>query len=358
MRRIVVGFGTRPEAIKLGPVVAELRHRGCEPELLCTAQHTTLLRGTPAETDLVGAYSLGLESDGDVERWLLRAAPLLYDRLDRETDLVVVQGDTMSAYAIALAASDLGIPVAHVEAGLRSHDPLEPDPEERFRVAIAKLATIHCCPTVIAMENLAAEGVDQGKYLTGNPVVSALERYATLIPVAEPADQVLVTMHRHEWKARGAKHVQATINALLETAERWPHVRFLWPMHPGVVQFAALKPWMLPRNALVSPPLAYTETITQLRRSIGVATDSGGLQEEAATLGVPCAVLRNVTDRPESIDVGLAALFPPDPAGMSDGLDWLLHRAAPRIPSSCFGTPDAARAIAQVLTTAPLTNDP
>jgi UDP-N-acetylglucosamine 2-epimerase (non-hydrolysing) len=340
--------GTRPEFIKLGPIADELGGLGVGPYVLATGQHSDLLKGTPAETDLANAESLGLASGGDVQNWMGKAVPALYRAYKRlKPSVVVVQGDTMSAYAGALAAKTLGIPVAHIEAGVRSHDLTEPEPEERFRVAIAQIASQHYAPTKRAVENLLAEGIPKNRIvLSGNPVVSALARYANAKPVEKPENQVLITMHRREWLAKGERHVRQTVNAFVRAAQEHPETRFLWPMHPVVLKTLGKRPWEFARNLLVTPPLAYAEAVGQLGRSIGVATDSGGLQEESATLGVPCAVLRRVTDRPESVEAGVAELFYPGPMGVAQAIHCLITRQLPRKPIADFGTIDSARIIA------------
>lgn len=350
--RIVALFGTRPEAIKLGPVVHELRMLGLHPTLICTNQHTDLLRGTPTETDLFGGLSLELASDGNVTTWIAEAILPIKDAFDsmRPIAAVVVQGDTMSAYAGALACSQLKLPLAHVEAGLRSHRIDEPWPEEGIRVAITKHADWHYAPTYAAQRNLLDEGVANDRiHVTGNPIVSALARYGHADIVEQPARQILITMHRREWTDRGAFHVIRTIDAILEAGHQNPDVRFLWPMHPNVLRIAGVDPRLAPDNVLICPPIAYRETMHQLARSAGVVTDSGGLQEESATLGVPCAVMRNVTDRPESVDIGVAKLFPPTPEGTAGAVRCILTNELPRRASNIYGTPQSARLIAQHL---------
>lgn len=349
--RVCVVYGTRPEAIKLGPVVSELRSLGVDPLVLCTGQHTTLLHGTPAESDLAESRSLNLPSAGDVPTWIHAAVPAISDAIG-ECGVVVVQGDTMSAYAGAVAGSRLHRTVCHVEAGLRSHTPLEPWPEEAIRKAIAEHARWHYAPTNTARENLRAEGVpDERILVTGNTVVSAIARYGDVThhPVAD--QQILVTMHRREWVGMGRDYVRLTIDALYDAADQHDTIRFLWPMHPNVLAVSGIDPRDGPPNLLISPPISYRESLTQLARSMGVATDSGGLQEEAATLGVPCAVLRNVSDRPESIDAGLAKLYPPSASGLLAAIDWLVRQEVPRIPSDVYGTGHAATRIAQHLHT-------
>lgn len=325
-------------------MVAELRKLHAPLTLVCTGQHTDLLKGTPADSDLAASCSLNLPSTGDVWEWVTAAVPVIEDTLRELAPIaaLVVQGDTMSAYAAALAAVGANVPLAHVEAGLRSHRDDEPFPEERIRKAIAQRADFHYCPTSIALENLTREKVGGRQVVTGNTVVSAISRYSKVEPCPKPEPQILITMHRREWTQSG--QVQATVDALVESAHRYPGIRFLWPMHPGVKPLVRLGD--RPINLQIVAPLRYTEALTQLARSIGVATDSGGLQEEAGVLGVPCAVLRNVTDRPESINCGVAKLFSPTPDGLTAAIRCLVSNELPRMPILAYGTPESARNIA------------
>jgi UDP-N-acetylglucosamine 2-epimerase (non-hydrolysing) len=186
----------------------------------------------------------------------------------------------MSAYAGTIAASSLGIPVAHVEAGLRSGVIDEPWPEERIRRSISLNAAWHFCPTERSRRNLWAEGTpDRRIFVTGNPVVSAMHRYADPTPCEVPENQILVTMHRREWTDAGRAVVLKTIFALFEQAIRYADIKFLWPMHPGVRKIGGVALNRTPDNVVLGPPLAYREAIDVLRVSLGVGTDSGGLCE-------------------------------------------------------------------------------
>jgi UDP-N-acetylglucosamine 2-epimerase (non-hydrolysing) len=348
MKKIVFIWGTRPEALKIGPVVAQL------PDSVCvsTGQHSELLKGTPAESDLSRSISLNLESQGDVSLWVGKAVPRLEKVLEGLYPIgaVVVQGDTMSAYAGALAASKLRIPICHIEAGLRSGDLDEPWPEERIRRAISLRATWHYAPTRTALCNLLREKVPLSRILvTGNPIVSAIHRYADPTPQEVPDNQVLVTMHRREWIDLGRACVLETIDALFESATIYPDIRFIWPMHPGVLKVVDSELTNAPQNVSICPPMAYRATISTLKASLGLATDSGGLCEEAATLGVPCAILRNVTDRPEAVDAGVAKLFQPGPEGMRAAVRCLVGKELPRKPTEIYGTKDSASLIATEL---------
>lgn len=348
--KLVFVYGTRPEALKIGPVVRELRDSPLA--IIATGQHSELLQGTPAESDLRDAICLNLPSSGDISVWVAVAIPRLVGVLEGLLPIkaVIVQGDTMSAYAGALAASQLRIPLVHIEAGLRSGDLEEPWPEERIRRAISVRAKLHLAPTERAKRNLLAENIPESQIrVTGNPIVSALHYYADPTPQEVPDSQIMVTMHRREWTDLGRACVLETIFALYEMAELYPDIRFLWPMHPGVLKIADIDIRKTPENVLISPPLAYRDTIAQVKRSIGVGTDSGGLQEECATMGVPCAVLRNVSDRPESVEAGVAKLFVAGPEGMREAIKCLVSRELPRKPLALYGAPESALLIAMEL---------
>lgn len=352
--RIVLLYGTRPEAIKLAPVAAELRALSVQVTVICTGQHSDLLDGTPAKQDLWPCCSLGLPSDGHVTEWIGNAVLPIEETLEtmRPVSALVVQGDTMSAYAGALAASRLHIPVAHVEAGIRSHSETEPWPEEGIRRAIAQHAFWHYAPTQNARKNLISEGIpEQSVRITGNTVVSAISRYGRGVKSVPAEQQVFITLHRREFTDQGHQFINQVIESVYHQAEKYPDLRFLWPMHPKVLKLSGIDPRNAPENVLISPPLAYHESIGQLARSLGVATDSGGLQEEAAVLGVPCAVLRAVTDRPESVDLGIAKLFPPTPDGIGRAIRCLVTNELPRTPSDCYGSYDAAHNVARHLVT-------
>lgn len=343
---ITIVFGTRPCAIKLGPVAAELRALGITPRIVCTGQHTSLLRGTPAESDLADATALGLASDGNPLRWASHAvAPIA--RALQGSKLVVVQGDTMSAVAATRAAYALNIPVAHVEAGVRSGTLEEPWPEEGFRREITAFARWHAAATTTALANLVREGVPRANIeLTGNPGVSALARYVGARPSAPAARAyALLTMHRREWQQ--AVDFDAWTEALAEAAAEHPALEIVWPVHPHVEP--RLPKGVLPANVRLTTPLPYNAMIVLLVGATGVLTDSGGLCEEAATLGVPCAILRNVTDRPEAVDAGVARLFAPTSAGLGEAVAMIARGSLPRRPTDVFGGVDSAAKVAKAL---------
>lgn len=340
---ILLAFGTRPEAIKMGPIAACLTERKVPWIGLCTGQHTDLLRGTPADTDLRRSESLNLPSDGNVLRWLSTCEKAAHQWLLAHPNigLVVIQGDTMSALAVARAAG--GRSLAHVEAGVRSGDTHNPWPEEETRIAITKLVDWHYAPTSTAYANLVSEGIPLSQIrMTGNPIVSALARY-TVATSSPSMGHVVVTLHRREFVQ--SANFKETINTLLNAMAWHGGIEFYWPMHPAVKQ-AIGELESIPKNLLLSAPWDYATAARMLATAKGTITDSGGIQEEAATLGVPCAVVRHVTDRPESIEAGTARLFPPTSDGVVAAVQCIAAETLPRSPTAVFGTPDSALQIA------------
>lgn len=363
MADLLVVFGTRPEAIKLGPVVAELRTLGVDTRIVCTGQHTTLLQGTPAESDLAGGLSLGLASDGSVARWMTKAQNQLIAFTNLSPAIngtrpaaVVVQGDVMSAHVGAVAAQLCDVPVAHVEAGVRSHDLNDPWPEEQNRVSITRIASLHLAPTSTAFANLVAEGVAPNTIrVTGNTVVSALARYAPGVRATNPPDNlVLVTLHRRE--IQRADRLGALLQAIADEARARPATTVLWPVHPACAKY--LNRALAPRNLVLENPLTYEPFVRTLARTKLVITDSGGLVEEAATLGVPTVILRMTNDRPEAVDAEMAYRLDPTPDGVRAAFrvaDDVSQFPIPREPTSVFGDPGAAGIVAREL--ARLAND-
>lgn len=342
---ISVVFGTRPEAIKLGPVVAELQALGRTPQVVCTGQHTDLLRGTPAETDLSQAVSLGLVSDGNVPRWLTRAQQAVGDWLAlKQPKVLVVQGDTMTVQAAAHAAVALDIPVLHVEAGLRSHNLRNPWPEEVTRVTVSKLATWHYAPTSTSFANLVAEGVRPLRIqVTGNTVVSALARYAPDVrPTPAPEATVVVTMHRRE--VQTPEMASMVYRELYKLAMHEPHLRVVWPMHPGFARWLGTEPEM-PPNVTLAGPMPYRQFVGMLAKARLVITDSGGLVEEAATLGVPTVIWRDSNDRPEAVASGIAVTCSLSAGALAHAFERAcgLHR----LPTVAFGGAEAASLVAR-----------
>lgn len=326
---ILVVMGTRPEAIKLAPVVAALRRRkGLKTFVCATAQHRELLDQVLKLFALKPDFDLNLMRRGQTpdavaRRVLAKLAPLL-SRL--KPDLVVVQGDTTTAAAAALCAAQRGIPVAHVEAGLRSFDANDPYPEERNRVLIDSIASLVFPPTAGARANLARENI-RGRLsvLTGNTVVDAM-RVARPGRAPKGAREVLVTLHRRE--IHGAP-LRRTCAGLLALVEKNPDLRLVCPVHPNPVVRREMNRLVHPRVRLTAP-LSYPEILALLKRAPFVITDSGGLLEEAVSLGKPVLIVRAKTERPEAVARGAAVVVGLAPAKLAAWTERLLKNAALR----------------------------
>ncbi|HEY9070455.1 MAG TPA: UDP-N-acetylglucosamine 2-epimerase (non-hydrolyzing) [Candidatus Ozemobacteraceae bacterium] len=312
-------LGTRPEVVKLAPVIREARSRtGVTATVLHTGQH----REMAAEMfDL-----FGIRPDIDLavmqpNQTLFSVSAKILEGLEavlreRRFDAILVQGDTTTAFLGALAGYYTKTRVAHVEAGLRTHDKLSPYPEEMNRRLAGALADLHFPPTPRAKNNLLAEGIPAEKIIvTGNTVIDALlwalempyEAPADLAPIlATPGRLVLVTTHRRE--SFGEPH-RRVFQAFLQLAEAFPDVRILFPVHPNpnVRAEVAHQLGNHPRIHLVAP-LGYLDFIHAMQAATIILSDSGGVQEEAPSLKKPVLVLRDHTERPEGIESGCLKL--------------------------------------------------
>jgi UDP-N-acetylglucosamine 2-epimerase (non-hydrolysing) len=295
-------IGTRPEAIKMAPIALAAKSRaGIVHQIVATGQQNALFDQAIDGFDIIVDQQLGLlPAGGDIAGHIdaMRAALTALFAANRP-DLVLVQGDTNSAYAAALAAHDKGIAIGHVEAGLRTHVPTRPWPEERNRVAIAQIATLHFAPSVQAMDNLGAERVKGTVFLTGNPGIDAL--MMTARPPRVPSKgvhQILVTCHRRE---NFGAPLTAICAALSKLAAR-EDVLITLPLHPNSQVRTVILSLLgeVARIRLIAP-LDYPDMIATIRSSRMVISDSGGLQEECGALGVPLILMRDETERPEVV---------------------------------------------------------
>lgn len=326
-RKVLVVFGTRPEAIKLFPVVRALADApGIDVRTCVTAQHRGLLDQVLAIADLIPDVDLDLMEPGQsLDHLTARLLTGIGEVLDTERpDRVLVQGDTATAMAGALAAYYRRIPVGHVEAGLRSGDIYQPWPEEVNRRIVAPIADQHFAPTETAAEALVRENIaSETIHVTGNTVIDALHATAARID-ADPslaagldriADRfsgrhvILVTTHRRENFGGG---MAAIARALARIAAR-PNVAVLFPMHPNPNVVSAMDAVLGDNPAIARiEPLDYPHFIRALGLSHIVLTDSGGVQEEAPALGKPVLVMRETTERPEGVAAGTAKLIGAD----------------------------------------------
>ncbi|MEU5693192.1 UDP-N-acetylglucosamine 2-epimerase (non-hydrolyzing) [Actinosynnema sp. NPDC020468] len=317
MRHVLAVYGTRPEAIKTAPLIAGLR---ADPRfrstVLVTGQHRELLDQVNRLFDIQPDEDLDLCAPGQTPESLtadvVRALVPRFDAL--KPDVVVVQGDTTTAFAAALAAHYARVPVAHLEAGLRSHAP-DPFPEEANRRLITVLAALHLAPTPANRDNLLRENVPADRIaVTGNTGLDALWSVATglgayhdpVLGVLAARRHVLVTAHRRESWGEPLDRIARAVRAL---AELEPDVVFVVPLHRNpVVRHVLCARLLGVPNVLLTEPLSYHDTVRLVAEAHLVLTDSGGLQEEAPALGTPVLVLRDATERTESLDSGAARL--------------------------------------------------
>lgn len=368
--RVMVVIGTRPEAVKMAPVVEALQARrdAVECRVVLTGQHTDMVDRVLELLEVPVDRSLGIMREGqtlyDVGTAVLTALRDVV--LEERPSMILVQGDTATVFFASLVAFFERVPLGHVEAGLRTGDRWSPFPEEMFRRLTDHAAELHFAPTRRAAAALAAEGIGPGGiHLTGNTVVDALLRIvgrggepeepglATLLaPGAERL--VLLTAHRRESFGPPMERVFQAVRSL---ADRNPDLAVLFPVHPNpqVKEPAERILGGHPRIHLL-PPLDYPDLVRILSHADLVLTDSGGIQEEAPTFGVPVLVLREVTERPEAVEVGVAERVGTDPAAILEAADRALaapphDRGAgprPRSPSP-FGDGRAGERIADLV---------
>lgn len=343
--RALFVLGTRPEAIKLAPVVRAAReHRDWDVVVCNTGQHRELLAPMLDVLDLRPDITLEAMRPGQGLNALL--ATLLTELSavfsDVAPDMVVAQGDTTTVLASALAAHHARIPIAHVEAGLRTGDLAAPFPEEANRVLVGRLAELHLAPTPRAADNLLSEGVDPEQVLvTGNTVVDALNMVRQRLPArgAPPPSarrwahlgaerrMILVTGHRRESFGGG---LDAVCDALLKLARAHPDVDIVYPVHlnPAVTSLVEARLGGV-ANVHRLPPLDYPAMVWMMDRASFVITDSGGIQEEAPELGKPVLVTRASTERGEAVEQGSAVVVGYDATALVTVADqWLRDPAA------------------------------
>lgn len=354
---LLVVVGTRPEAIKLAPVVRALRATAwARVTVVDTGQHDALTGQALASVGLTADVRVALTR---VDHSLTELLGSLLREIDAvlaevNPDVVLVQGDTSSALAGAQAGFHRGIAVGHVEAGLRSGDPLIPFPEEANRRMITALARWHFAPTTRAADQLRAEGVPAAAVvLTGNPIVDELQRTlartagSTAPPVAPGRRLLVATLHRRE--SIGAP-IDAILRALGRIADEHPDLDVWLPLHanPRVRDRIRAALGGRPQVQLVAAA-DYPDFLRRLAAAALVVTDSGGVTEEAAVLGVPTLVVRDRTERTEAIEAGVAELVGTDEQRIVSAAGRALASNAPRSGSGAFGDGDAGERIAAAL---------
>ncbi|MCC8120514.1 MAG: UDP-N-acetylglucosamine 2-epimerase (non-hydrolyzing) [Oscillospiraceae bacterium] len=318
-KKVMSIFGTRPEAIKMAPLLLGMKHRADLESICCvTGQHREILDPVLQLFQIQPQFDLNVMEPGQslsilTSRVLAELEPVLEQA---RPDMILVHGDTASTLAGALAGFYHRIPVGHVEAGLRTGHRYAPFPEEIDRTLVSHIASVHFCPTAANRDNLRREGIKQQVYVTGNTVIDSIQ---TIIekdyPFTDPclnsldfdsSKVILVTCHRRE---NYGEPMERIMSALRTLADRYPEVELVYPMHPAQIVRQTAKRLLggHPRIHLLEP-LNVQEMYHLLRRCYMVLSDSGGLQEEAPSLGKPVLVLREDTERPEAVAAGTVKL--------------------------------------------------
>lgn len=314
---IVLAFGTRPEATKMAPVYRALQARGgLEALILSTGQQREMLDSAMQVFGLRADLDLGVMTERQTLAGLTgKIVPQAGEKLrELGADMVLVHGDTSTSFCVALSAFYEGIPVGHVEAGLRSFDLTAPFPEEANRRLTGVLSQLDFAPTRASRANLLREGKSEsGIFVTGQTAVDAVREVAGRMPLRPEWQALLdagqklvtVTMHRRE----NLPHMREMAQALAALAQEFSAYTFIYPVHLNPAVQEAVRPALegLP-NFILTEPLDYAEMAPLMASSSLLLTDSGGLQEEGAALGVPVAVLRDVTERPEGVEAGVLRL--------------------------------------------------
>ncbi|WP_395090855.1 non-hydrolyzing UDP-N-acetylglucosamine 2-epimerase [Armatimonas sp.] len=355
-------FGTRPDAVKMAPLVKELLRypEQIRTVAISTGQHREMLDQVLSVFNLKPDYDLGLMKPGQsLSELTSRALMALEPVLEKEKPkLVIAQGDTTTTFAASLAAFYAQADFGHVEAGLRTDDKFDPFPEEMNRRLTTRLTNFHYAPTELSRENLLREGIAPDTIrVTGNTVVDALHTVSQLdytfddptlaAFVARPGRLILVTAHRREnWGERMA----SACCAIRRLVEQFPDVRVVFPMHRNPVVREVVMPLLANHDRiLLTEPLDYFPFVHVMKASHFLLTDSGGAQEEAPGLGKPVLILRLTTERPEGVHSGNAKLVGTDEAVVFDTASELLANeasyAAMARAASPYGDGDAARRI-------------
>jgi UDP-N-acetylglucosamine 2-epimerase (non-hydrolysing) len=329
-KKVLLVFGTRPEAIKMAPLVRLFRQdtRSFITRVCVTAQHREMLDQVLEIFNIVPDWDLRIMKKNQ-DLFDITASVLLKMKnvlSEFSPDIVLVHGDTNTTVAAALAAFYMKIPVGHVEAGLRTHNIYSPWPEEMNRQIVSRISTLHFVPTENSGNNLLNEGIPIERIIkTGNTIIDALNIALEVIKNSNPEipgfpeeeirkrDRiVLITGHRRENFGDGFKSV---CRAIVRLADRFPEVHFVYPVHLNPnIQTQVNRSLNIDRkkNIHLLKPLGYLPFIALMSRTCVILTDSGGIQEEAPSLGKPVLVMRKITERPEGLDSGMAKLVGTD----------------------------------------------
>lgn len=363
MKKILCVVGTRPEVIKMAPVIKYLQHDAAfDIRLASTSQHRQMLDQMLATFELVPDIDLDLMKEGQTLPQLTARLPVPLDDLlgHEKPDLVLAQGDTTTVSMVGLACFYRHIPLGHIEAGLRSGNFYYPFPEEMNRVLVSRLTSLHFAPTEEAKSNLLKEGYQAERIIvTGNTVIDAL--YAILknnLPLDPRIDTskrlILVTAHRRE---NFGDNLIAICESIRQIVERHSDVQVLYPVHPNPHVLRTVHKLLgnIP-SVILSEPLDYASFVTAMKRAYLILSDSGGVQEEAPALGVPVLILREQTERPEGVLSGVARIVGTNPKTILHWVDRLLnddevYRQMVLKKGSPYGDGKASQRIAEAIQT-------
>jgi len=336
-KKIAVVFGTRPEAIKMAPVILELnKHQDIfETKVIVTAQHREMLDQVLSVFSITPDWDLNVmkenQSLSDITTTVLKGIERVF--IQEHFDLVLVHGDTTTSFAAALAAYYHQIPVAHVEAGLRTYDTYNPFPEEANRQLIDAITDLFFVPTVATKENLLNENKNsQSIIVTGNTVIDAIKYTKELTkqhPILDKMNRkseqkwLLLTMHRRE---NYGKPMSQVFEAVIDLVEEYPEIEVLMPVHLSPIVQSVVKEVLGDHDRIhLIAPLEVDIFHRVINKSTLVLTDSGGLQEEAPALNVPVLVLREKTERPEGLEAGTLKLTGTDKQSVYENVKELLN---------------------------------
>ena len=353
--KILTVFGTRPEVIKLAPFIKLVEaDKSCIGITCATTQHKEM------QNDVLGLFGIEVDYDLNIMR---DAQDLLYITntvmtrvhsllLVENPDVVIVQGDTTTAFSAALASFYCRIPVVHIEAGLRTGNIHRPYPEEANRCMISNIASLHIAPTQVALDNLVKEGITKNVFKLGNTIIDAvtwvLQHFTAREGiVAELMDTsmkiVLITVHRRENFGESLVDICMSIR---ELTEKYSDYLFVWPVHPNpnIHQYVHANMAEI-ANLRLCPPVSYAELIHLLDTAALVLTDSGGIQEECCILGKRVLILRKETERPEVVKVGIGFLCGSDKHDIITYFDQLVNTSQAAGKTNIYGKPGVSKRI-------------
>lgn len=365
---VLIAFGTRPEAIKMAPVVKVLQaDTQINAKVLVTAQHREML------DQVLNVFDIHPDFDLDImkpNQTLSQLSARILGKMDDvfqefRPDIVLVHGDTLTAFVVAQSAFYNQIDIGHVEAGLRTYNLKSPWPEEGNRQLISRIARLHFVPTTISSQSLISEGLKQEDiFITGNTVIDALLSVTNqndlplpklseelLLKLNSNEKMVLITGHRRENFGDGFKNICLALKQLAETN---PAVKFIYPVHLNPNVKNVVNSYLSNvKNIALIPPQSYLEFVNLMKHSYIILTDSGGIQEEAPSLGIPVLVMRDTTERPEAVSAGTVKLVGTDQTSIISNVQTLLddeklYRSMSDA-SNPYGNGHAANQIADIL---------